>query len=76
MIMVQLQLTITIYILCTYARIANRNWPKCNHYICNYMQLLVIYSYIWTFLQLFLVLFIFATTLQLVCDYFDVHPYM
>jgi hypothetical protein len=37
------------------------------------MQLLIIYNYIWTFLQLFLVLIIFAITLQLVCDYFDVY---
>jgi hypothetical protein len=54
----------------------NRNWPKCNHFICGYMQLLVICNYIWTFLQLFLVLVIFAITLQLVCDYFGVHPSM
>jgi hypothetical protein len=54
----------------------SRNWPKCNHFICDYMQLLVICNYIWTFLQLFLVLVIFGTTLQLVCDYFDVHPSM
>jgi hypothetical protein len=54
----------------------SRNWPKCNHYIYDYMRLLVIYNYIWTFLQLFLVLVIFATTLQLVCNYFGVHPSM
>jgi hypothetical protein len=53
-----------------------RNWPKCNHYICDYIRLLVICNYIWTFLQLFLVLVIFATTMQLVCNYFDVHPSM
>jgi hypothetical protein len=51
----------------------SRNWPKCKHFICDYMWLLVICNYIWTFLQLFLVLVIFATTLQLVCDYFGVH---
>jgi hypothetical protein len=51
----------------------SRNWPKCNHSIYNYMQLLIICNYIWTFLQLFLVLFIFVTTLQLVCNYFGVH---
>jgi hypothetical protein len=28
----------------------NRNWPKCNHSICDYMQLLAICNYIWTFL--------------------------
>ncbi len=54
----------------------SRNWPKCNHYICKYMWLLVICSYMWTFLQLFIVLVIFATTLQLVCDYFGVYPSM
>jgi hypothetical protein len=53
----------------------NRNWPKCNHSIYD-MRLLVICNYIWTFLQLFLVLVIFATTLQLVCNYFGVHPSM
>jgi hypothetical protein len=53
-----------------------RNWPKCNHSIYDYMQLLIICNYIWTFLQLFIVLVIFATTLQLVCDYFGVHPSM
>jgi hypothetical protein len=37
------------------------------------MQLLVIY-YFWTFLQLFLILVIFATTLQLVCEHFGFHP--
>jgi hypothetical protein len=52
------------------------NWPKCNHSIYDYMPLLVICNYIWTFLQLFLVLIIFATTLQLVCTYFSVHPSM
>jgi hypothetical protein len=51
----------------------SRNWPKCNHFICDYMWLLVICNYIWTFLQLFCVLVIFATTLQLICDYFGVH---
>jgi hypothetical protein len=41
------------------------------------MRLLVIRNYIWTFLQLFLVLVIFVITLQLVsCDYFGVHPSM
>jgi hypothetical protein len=53
-----------------------KNWPKCNHYICDYMWLLVICDYIWTFLQLFLVLVIFTTTLQLICNYFGVHPSM
>ncbi len=52
----------------------SRNLLEYNHYICDYMQLLVICNYIWTFLQLFLVLVIFAITLQLVCDYFGVHP--
>ncbi len=52
----------------------SRNWPKCSHSICDYMQLLVICNYIWTFLQLVLMLVIFAITLQLVCDYFGVHP--
>ncbi len=51
----------------------SRNWPKCNHFICDYMQLLIICNYIWTFLQLFLVLIIFAMTMQLVCNYFGVH---
>ncbi len=51
----------------------SRNWPKCNHFICDYMQLLIICNYIWTFLELFLMLVIFATTLQLVCDYFRVY---
>jgi hypothetical protein len=54
----------------------SRNWPKCNHSIYDYMWLLVICNYIWTFLQLFLVLVIFATTLQLVCNHFGVHPSM
>jgi hypothetical protein len=54
----------------------SRNWPKCNHSICNYMQLLIICNYIWTFLQLFLVLVIFVITLQLIRNYFDIHPYM
>jgi hypothetical protein len=54
----------------------SRNWPKCNHSIYDYMRLLVICNYIWTFLQLFFVLVIFATTLQLVCNYFGVHPSM
>ncbi len=31
----------------------SRNWPKCNHYICDYIWLLVICNYIWTCLQLF-----------------------
>jgi hypothetical protein len=56
--------------------ITSRNWPKCNHFICDYMQLLVICEYILTFLQLFLVLVIFLTTLQLAYDYFGVHPYV
>jgi len=30
--------------------ITSRNWPKCNHSIYDYMQLLVICNYIWTFL--------------------------
>jgi len=54
----------------------SRNWPKCKHFIYDYMWLLVICNYIWTFLQLFLVLVIFAITLQLVCNYFGVHPSM
>jgi hypothetical protein len=54
----------------------SRNWPKCNHSICDYMGLLVICNYIWTFLQLCFVLVTFAITLQLVCDYFGVHPSM
>jgi len=52
------------------------NWPKCNHYICDDMRLLVICNYIWTFLQLFLVLVIFLTTTQLIWNYFGVHPSM
>ncbi len=59
-----------------YDPFTSRNWPKCNHSIYNSMRLLVICNYIWTFLQLFLVLVIFATTLQLVCNYFGVHPSM
>jgi hypothetical protein len=51
----------------------SRNWPKCNHSICDYMRLLIICNYIWTFLQLFFVLVIFTTTLQLIYDYFGVH---
>ncbi len=39
-----------MHIMCT---CTSRNWPKCNHFICDYMQLLVISNYIWTFLQLF-----------------------
>jgi len=31
----------------------SKNWPKRNHFICDYMRLLVICNYIWTFLQLF-----------------------
>ncbi len=54
----------------------SKNWPKCNHPVCDYMRLLVICNYIWTFLQLFLVFVIFASTLQLVCNYFGVHPSM
>ncbi len=34
--------------------ITNRNWPKCNHYICDYMRLLVICNYTWTFCNYFL----------------------
>jgi hypothetical protein len=56
--------------------IISKNWPKCNHFICHYMQLLVICEYILTFLQLFLVLVIFPTTLQLPCNYFGVHPFV
>jgi hypothetical protein len=41
----------------------SRNWPKCNHYIYNYMRLLVFCNYIWTFLQLFLMLVIFVILL-------------
>jgi hypothetical protein len=37
---------------------------------------LIICDYLWTFLQLFLVLVIFATTLQLDCDYFVFNPSM
>jgi hypothetical protein len=55
---------------------ANRNWPKCNHFIYNYMWLLISCDYIWTFLQLFLVLVIFVTMLHVVCNYFDVHLYI
>jgi hypothetical protein len=40
------------------------------------MQLLIICNYIWTFLQLFFVLVIFAITQQLICNYFGVHPSM
>jgi hypothetical protein len=54
----------------------SKNWPKCNHYICDYMRLLIISNYIWTFLQLFFVSVIFATIVQLVCNYFGVHPSM
>jgi len=55
--------------------ITNINWPNCNHSICDYMRLLVICTYIWKFLQLFLVLVMFATTLQLICNYFGfIHP--
>jgi hypothetical protein len=54
--------------------VTSKNWPKCNHSIWNYMQLLDIYNYIWTILQLLLMLVIFVTTLQLVCNYFSVHP--
>ncbi len=53
--------------------VINKNWPKCNHYICNYMQLLIICNYFYTFLQLFLVLVIFAIALQLICHYFSFH---
>jgi len=53
----------------------NINWPKCNHSICDYMRLLVICNYIWTFLQLFFVLVIFAITLQLICTILVfIHP--
>ncbi len=52
----------------------NRNWPKCNHYICDYKRLSVICNYIWTFCQLFLVLVIFVITPQLICNCFGVHP--
>jgi hypothetical protein len=31
-------------------------------------------DYIWTFLQLFFVLVIFAITLQLICNYYGFHP--
>jgi len=62
--------------LFTWWRYTSRNWPKYSHPICNYMQLLVICNYIWTFLQLFLVLAIFVTIVQLVCDYFGAHPCM
>jgi hypothetical protein len=54
----------------------SRNWPKCNHCICDYMRLLVICNCIWTFLQLFLMLVIFVIMVQLVCNYFGVHPSM
>ncbi len=45
----------------------SRNWLECNHYICDYMWLLIICNYLWTFFQLFLVFVIFLTILQLVC---------
>jgi hypothetical protein len=38
-------------------------WPKCNHFICDYMWLLIISDYFWTFLELFLVLIIFVIIL-------------
>jgi hypothetical protein len=60
-------------LMCWGQNTINRNWPKCNHSLCDYMWLLVICNYIWTFLQLFLVLVIFAITMQLVCNYFGVH---
>ncbi len=47
-----------------------------NHSICDHMWLLIICNYIWTFLQLFFVLVIFAIIMQLVCDHFGVHPCM
>jgi hypothetical protein len=51
----------------------NRKIRKENS-IWHYMWLLVICDYVWTISQPFLVLVIFVTTLQLVCDYFDFHP--
>jgi hypothetical protein len=65
-----------IIIYATYGHFTSRNWPKCSHYICDYMQLLVICNNICTFLQPFLVLVIFATPLQLICDYFGGHPFI
>jgi hypothetical protein len=38
---------------------------------CNYYSFVI--DYLWTFLQLILVLVIFATTLQLVCNYHGFH---
>jgi hypothetical protein len=40
--------------LVTHNQNTTRNWPKRNHSLCDYMQLLIICNYIWTFLQLFL----------------------
>jgi len=37
---------------CTLCFNTSRNWPKRNHFIYDYMRLLVICNYIWTFLQL------------------------
>jgi len=62
--------------MCWGQNTSNRNWPKCNHSLCDYIQLLVICNYIWTFLQLFLVLVIFTIIVQLVCNYFGVHHSM
>jgi hypothetical protein len=58
-------------------RNTSRNWPKCNHSICDCIWLIMIYNYFHTLLWLwFLMLVIFMITLQLVCDYFDFHPSM
>jgi hypothetical protein len=38
--------------------IIRRNWPKCNHFICNYMQLLIIFNYM---------------QLLVICDYMWLH---
>ncbi len=54
----------------------SRNWPKCNHSIYDYMRLLVICNYIWTFLQLFLILVIFATPFGHFCNYFLFWSYL
>jgi hypothetical protein len=47
----------------------NRNQPKCNHSIYDYMQLIVVCDYIWEYLQLqdqlSTNLVIFTTTMQL-----------
>jgi hypothetical protein len=74
--LIEIYLVVSIFLVNIVTPITNKNWPKCNHFICNYMWLLIICHYSWKFLRLFLVLVIFATTLQLVCNYFSVHPSM